>query len=148
MLREITTYPKILHTSDLHLSEVKPETIDALDKILQLAKENEVDLVTIAGDIFDTVEDAEALRPTLRSKLSNLDFEIIAIPGNHDIESYSGNLNFGSSLTLAARANDVYRKCPFNGSWFQWMRNLVLLWEVAKNKRTHPSICFNLRRLR
>lgn len=97
----MTTYPKIIHTSDLHLSEEKPETIDALDKILQLAKENEVDLVTIAGDIFDTVEDAEALRPTLRSKLSNLDFEIIAIPGNHDIESYSGNLNFGSSLTLA-----------------------------------------------
>ena len=97
----MTTYPKIMHTSDLHLSEDKPETIDALEKILQTAKSHEVDLVTIAGDLFDTVEDAEALRPTLRSKLSNLDYEIIAIPGNHDRESYSGNLNFGSSLTLA-----------------------------------------------
>lgn len=94
-------YPRIIHTSDLHLNENKPETIDALEKILQLAKDLEVDLVTIAGDIFHSIEDAEALRPTLRSKLSNLDYEIIAIPGNHDLESYTGNLNFGSSLTLA-----------------------------------------------
>ncbi len=92
---------KILHTSDLHLSKEKHETIDALDKILQTAKKHEVEVVTIAGDIFDTVEDAEILRPILRSKLSNLDFEIIAIPGNHDLEAYRGNLNFGSSLTIA-----------------------------------------------
>lgn len=96
----MATYPKLLHTSDLHLSENKPKTLDALDKILQVAESHEVDIVTIAGDIFDTVEDAEALRPTLRSKLSNLNYEIIAIPGNHDRESYSGNLNFGSSLNL------------------------------------------------
>ena len=55
-----------------------------------------MDLLTLAGDIFDTVEDADALRPVLRSKFSNLDFEIIAIPGNHDIDAYSGNLNFGA----------------------------------------------------
>ena len=97
----LATYPTLIHTSDLHLSEDNPETIDALDKILQLAKTNKVDLLTLAGDIFDTVEDAEALRPVLRSKFSNLDFEIIAIPGNHDFDAYSGNLNFGSSLTLA-----------------------------------------------
>jgi DNA repair exonuclease SbcCD nuclease subunit len=98
---KVTQYPRILHTSDLHLSEDKPETVDALDKILETAKIKKVDLVTIAGDLFDTVEDAEALRPTLRSKLSNLDFKIIAIPGNHDLESYQGNLNFGSSIMLA-----------------------------------------------
>jgi len=107
----MTTYPKIMHTSDLHLSEDKPETIDALDKLLQLAKETEVNIVTIAGDIFDTVEDAEALRPIIRSKLSNLDFEVIAIPGNHDRESYSGNLNFGTSLNLATEEPyQVYKR--------------------------------------
>jgi len=71
-----------------------------LNKILELAEMHEVDLVTIAGDVFNTVEDAEGLRPLLRSKFSNLDFEIIAIPGNHDLDAYAGNLNFGSDLTL------------------------------------------------
>lgn len=93
-------FPKIIHTSDLHLSEDKPETLDALNIILELATMHKVDLVTIAGDIFNTAEDAEGLRPLLRSKFSNLDFEIIAIPGNHDLDAYAGNLNFGSDLTL------------------------------------------------
>jgi len=93
-------YPKLIHTSDLHLNEDRPETIDALEKILDLADKHEVDLVTIAGDVFDTVEDAEALRPLLRSKFSGLGFEVIAIPGNHDLEAYSRNLSFGSNLTL------------------------------------------------
>jgi len=35
-------FPKIIHTSDLHLSEDKPETLDALNKILELAEMHKV----------------------------------------------------------------------------------------------------------
>lgn len=91
----------ILHTSDLHLSEDKPKTITALDELLRLANERSVDLMTIGGDLFDSVEDAEALRSQLRRKFTNNSFDIISIPGNHDIEAYALNLDFGPDITIA-----------------------------------------------
>jgi len=91
---------QILHTSDLHLSEDKPKTIMALDELLRLANERSVDLMTIGGDLFDSVEDAEALRSELRSKFSNNSFDILSIPGNHDIEAYALNLDFGPDITV------------------------------------------------
>lgn len=91
---------QILHTSDLHLSENKPKTIATLDKLLRLANERSVDLMTIGGDLFDSVEDAEALRSKLRSKFSNNSFDILSIPGNHDIEAYAANLDFGPDITI------------------------------------------------
>ena len=90
----------ILHTSDLHLSEDKPKTIAALDQLLRLANERSVDLMTIGGDLFDSAEDAEALRSELRSKFSNNGFDILSIPGNHDIEAYALNLHFGPDITI------------------------------------------------
>jgi len=51
---------KILHTSDWHLGKLLegrerlPEQKAALMEICQIADERQVDLVLIAGDIFDT----------------------------------------------------------------------------------------------
>ncbi len=90
----------ILHTSDLHLSKDKPKTIAALDELLRLANERSVDLMTIGGDLFDNAEDAEVLRSELRKKFSNNSFDILSIPGNHDIEAYASNLDFGSDITV------------------------------------------------
>jgi len=90
----------ILHTSDLHLSEDKPKTIAALDELLRLANERSVDLMTIGGDLFDSAEEAEVLRSKLRSRFSNNDFDILSIPGNHDIKAYALNLDFGSDITI------------------------------------------------
>jgi DNA repair exonuclease SbcCD nuclease subunit len=102
---------RILHTSDIHLAEHKPETIATLNEILKVATENSVDVLTISGDIFDSHEDAEALRPLLRKKFSSNTFEIIAIPGNHDVEAYSGNLDFGSNLKVAVKEPyEVFRR--------------------------------------
>lgn len=90
----------ILHTSDLQLSEDKPKTITALDELLRLANERSVDLMTIGGDLFDSVEDAEVLRSELRRKFSNNGFDILSIPGNHDVEAYALNLDFGPDITI------------------------------------------------
>jgi len=62
--------------------------------------------VTIAGDLFDSEEDAEALRPQLRKKFSNNNFDTIVIPGNHDIEAYRSNLDFGYNFRVAV--NEPY----------------------------------------
>ncbi|MGB9694207.1 MAG: metallophosphoesterase family protein [Fervidobacterium sp.] len=94
---------RILHTSDVHLSEHRSETISALDEILRVAVENSVDVLTISGDVFDSHEDAEALRPQLRQKFSSDNLKIFAIPGNHDAEVYRSNLDFGSNFKVAVR---------------------------------------------
>lgn len=97
------SFVRILHTSDFHLAEHKPETLSSLEEVLKVAKEQSIDILTIAGDLFDSNEDAEALRALLRQKFSTNNFEIIVIPGNHDSEVYKGNLDFGSNLKVATK---------------------------------------------
>ena len=79
--------------------------MEALQEVLNVARENKVDVLTISGDLFESEEDAEALRPELRTKMfSGNDFEIIVIPGNHDKEAYRKNLDFGSDLHVLTKA--------------------------------------------
>ncbi|MCJ7666062.1 MAG: metallophosphoesterase [Actinobacteria bacterium] len=91
---------KIIQTSDLHLSSKKPERIKALENIISKAVEEKADVVLVSGDLFDSDEQAGVLRPVLRNMLSSLPFVIIAIPGNHDMESYRSDLNFGNSIRI------------------------------------------------
>jgi hypothetical protein len=37
------------------------------------------------------------------------------------------------------RSDMEYRPCPFSGSWFQWMRNLVLCYECATSQDLTPA---------
>jgi len=99
---------RLLHTSDLHLSRKNPSTLEALQEVLNVARKNKVDVLTIGGDLFESEEDAEVLRPELRTKMfSGNDFEIVVIPGNHDSEAYRKNLDFGSDVR-------VLTKTPFD----------------------------------
>jgi DNA repair exonuclease SbcCD nuclease subunit len=98
---------RIIHTSDIHLSSKKKERLEALQDILAKAGENKADLVVIGGDLFDSNEEADILRPRLRKMLSSLPFSIIAIPGNHDMEAFSSDMNFGDSI-------EIYNKLPFD----------------------------------
>lgn len=91
---------KILHTADIHLREDAPETVAALKQVLAQAESNDVELLTIAGDIFDSPADAEALRSELRDLLKDNPFDILAIPGNHDEDVYRDNLRFGNDLEI------------------------------------------------
>lgn len=36
-------------------------------------------------------------------------------------------------------ADQDYKPCPFAGPWYQWMRNLVLSYEVAKSRTLQPG---------
>ncbi len=85
---------KILHTADWHLgkrlqeySRLEEQTL-VLDEICQIADQECVDLVLLAGDIFDTFNPAheavELLYKTLRRLSKNGTRPILAISGNHD----------------------------------------------------------------
>lgn len=91
---------RILHTSDLHLDVEREYTIAALEELLKEGTDKKIDLLTISGDLFESPEDADQLRPDLRNMFEGNDFRIIVIPGNHDQNVYRKNLEFGSDLDL------------------------------------------------
>lgn len=88
---------KILHTADWHLGKRLDrfsrleEQVLVMDEIVQIADEQNVDLVLIAGDLFDnfnpSVEAVELFYKTLKRLSLNGKRPVIAISGNHDSPS-------------------------------------------------------------
>lgn len=88
---------KILHTADWHLGKRldrfsrMEEQIQVMDEIVAIADEQGVDLVLIAGDLFDnfnpSVEAVELFYKTLKRLSNHGKRPIIAIAGNHDSPS-------------------------------------------------------------
>ena len=88
---------KILHTADWHLGKRLDrfsrleEQILVMDEIVQIADEQNVDLILIAGDLFDnfnpSVEAIELFYKTLKRLSLNGKRPVIAISGNHDSPS-------------------------------------------------------------
>ncbi len=84
---------KILHTSDWHLGkrlmerERLPEQAEAMDKLVSLCEEKGVDLVLVAGDVFDTyLPSAEAEELFFRAVkgLAGENRAVVIVSGNHD----------------------------------------------------------------
>jgi exonuclease SbcD len=84
---------RFLHTSDWHIGRnVRgqsrlAEQHDALQEVLSLARENEVDCLLVAGDIFDTSTpppEAEQLVYSFFRELYGAGISAVAIAGNHD----------------------------------------------------------------
>ncbi|MFC3417122.1 metallophosphoesterase family protein [Algoriphagus hitonicola] len=85
---------KILHTADWHLGKrlqefprIEEQKL-VLDEICQIADQQEVDLILLAGDIFDSFNPAheavELLYKTLHRLSKNGQRPVFAISGNHD----------------------------------------------------------------
>jgi exonuclease SbcD len=85
---------KILHTADWHLGKKLnhfsrlEEQIAVLNEICEIADEKNVQLVVIAGDLFDTfnpsVEALDLFYKTLKRLSKNGMRPVVAIAGNHD----------------------------------------------------------------
>lgn len=92
---------RVLHTADVHIDTTHEERIIALRRLLRLAEEREVELVTIGGDLFDRPEVLDQLRPKLRNDLfTDRPFDILLIPGNHDEAAFRGDIFFGNSCAV------------------------------------------------
>jgi exonuclease SbcD len=85
---------KILHTADWHLGKRLDyysrfdEQKEVLEEIVQISDQEQVDVVLVAGDLFDAfnppVEATELLYKTLKRLTNNGARPVIAIAGNHD----------------------------------------------------------------
>jgi DNA repair protein SbcD/Mre11 len=85
---------KILHTSDWHLGKRLDnfsrleEQADVLDEICSIADTERVDVVLVAGDLFDTfnptAEAVDLFYKMLKRLAKNGNRAVIAIAGNHD----------------------------------------------------------------
>ncbi len=105
---------KLIHTADLHIEngEEKPYCYAVLDEIIALAASEKADALVIAGDLFDSFADFEALRREVCEKLSPLaagGCRVVYIPGNHEAR--------GARTDLAAYNLDPVAFCaagPFS----------------------------------
>ena len=97
----------ILHTSDWHIGkrlmdrERLPEQIAALDEIARICDERAVDLVLVAGDVFDTyMPSAEAEQAFFHaiSRIAGERRAVVLISGNHD-----DGVRLAASAPLAAQ---------------------------------------------
>jgi len=84
---------KLLHTSDWHVGKAirgesrAAEHVAVLDEIAAIAAQEEVDLVIVAGDLFDTASPApESEEIVFRAllALADLGIDVAVIAGNHD----------------------------------------------------------------
>ena len=110
---------KLMHLSDLHLGKLVLEQsmIDdqkyILNQIIDIVKKEKVDIVLIAGDVYDksipTIE-AVNLFSNFLTKLYKLKVLIFVISGNHDSKD---RLSFGNELFVD---NGIYIEGIFNGN--------------------------------
>ena len=110
---------KLMHLSDLHLGKLALEQsmIDdqkyILNQIIDIVKKEKVDIVLIAGDVYDksipTIE-AVNLFSNFLTKLYKLKVLVFVISGNHDSKD---RLSFGNELFVD---NGIYIEGIFNGN--------------------------------
>lgn len=123
-IERVNIQMKILHTSDWHLGIQAGEKsmIDDqrffIDKICQIIREKNIDLVIIAGDIFDrSVPSAEAVslyNEAMTKMCIECDTDVIAVAGNHDsaerIENCSELLSKAGLYVTGSLKKDFYKK--------------------------------------
>ncbi|WP_419915089.1 exonuclease SbcCD subunit D [Candidatus Poriferisodalis sp.] len=87
---------RILHTSDWHLGRsfhgapLLPEQSEIVDRLVALTSDRDIDLVLIAGDLYDRAippSDAVRLLDNALVRLREAGASIVAITGNHDSPS-------------------------------------------------------------
>ena len=88
---------KILHTADWHLGKRLDrfsrleEQVSVMNEIVEIADQQKVDLVLVAGDLFDnfnpSVDAVELFYKTLKRLSNNGKRPVVAISGNHDSPS-------------------------------------------------------------
>lgn len=109
---------KLIHLSDLHLgkriNEVSmiEEQKYILDKVIDIIKEEQPDVLLLAGDIYDRTvpsEEAVSLLDCFLTRISKKGIPIYLISGNHD----SGErLQFGAALL---KKNGIYFSTVYKG---------------------------------
>jgi len=97
---------KIIHCADLHLDskmtanlskdkakERKMEILRTFTKMVEYAKKNNVAVILMAGDVFDTRNVSVTVRNTVRDMiLQNPNIDFLYLKGNHDNDNFLSKL--------------------------------------------------------
>lgn len=94
---------KILHFADLHLGRkfsgygeageaLSEARYEAVERLMNLATENQCDAIVIAGDLFDRLNIKKADIQRALNSINNFEGPVLLLPGNHDYMGESGNL--------------------------------------------------------
>ena len=75
---------RILHTSDLHLTTLGDGACQSLESLVDLAGQVKVDLVIVAGDLFDHNRVNDNLVSFAAEQLKRFAVDVVILPGNHD----------------------------------------------------------------
>ena len=75
---------RVLHTSDFHLESLGDRACHSLEALVELAGETKVDLVIVAGDLFDRNNVDDNLVSFVVEQLKRLPVYVAVLPGNHD----------------------------------------------------------------
>lgn len=114
---------KLLHCADLHLGSkisflghnadvLQSEQLLCFERIINLCNAREIDLLIIAGDLFDSPDVSDALLLRVRELILSLKNTIVAIcAGNHDPLSYGASaierLDCGEKTVILNKQNPV-----------------------------------------
>jgi alkaline phosphatase D len=83
----------IVQLSDSHLSHRRAHSLPNVDAVIAWINDVRPDLVVHTGDIAaDDPDDAEERAFAFRHLSTSLDVPLVAIPGNHDVGGFSGDL--------------------------------------------------------
>ncbi len=130
---------KAIHAADLHVSRSEQQySFAVFDELIELCRRNEVDLLLLAGDLFDSYPDAVALAPELREHAAALPeaCRAVAIPGNHEEllrgEEPLETIDLGRIAWATGSPFQRYKVCgidlfavPFRSSYADY-----LTWEI------------------
>jgi DNA repair exonuclease SbcCD nuclease subunit len=74
---------RMLHTSDIHIAGDAP-SMEGLRAVVGKANDLDVDIVLVAGDLFDNARVGEEAVSLTLSELGRIRRPVVVIPGNHD----------------------------------------------------------------
>ena len=95
---------KIIHTADLHISDRDGGGARALARIIEIAKINDVEVIILAGDMFDKAiasESDKAYVIALFTEISHI--KVLICAGNHDPLLTYKDIMFPSNVYLFGR---------------------------------------------
>lgn len=119
---------KILHTSDWHIGKVLKgrsrldEQIAALACVIDIARQEQPDLILVAGDLHDTAQPSPEATKVVTRALTALrasGAEVVAIGGNHDNGAALDALRpwaDAAGITLRGRVSDRVKDHVITGS--------------------------------
>jgi DNA repair exonuclease SbcCD nuclease subunit len=120
----------VLHTSDCHLgTSARREEEAAFERAIALAREERVDAVLIAGDLFDhTRVPDETLRWTAE-QLNTLHCPVVVIRGNHDV--FDGRSVHERWMTASTLGERVHVITEHEGCTIEIPRTDLVVWGRA-----------------